>query len=82
MDKVMKIEGTYFEHSVPVPSLKILTIVNFFCVFSTSFVSWYKKTKSLKNNFFRVYANAGIILFIATMLDGFIIRGIPVYEKN
>ena len=31
---------------------KILTFVNFFCVFSTSFVPWYKKPKSLKIVFF------------------------------
>ena len=52
---------------------KILTFVNFFCVFSTSFVPWYKKPKSLKNNFFRVYADAGVY-FIYTNDAGRIIR--------
>ncbi len=32
--------------------------MNFFCVFSTCFVPWYKKPKSLKNDFFRAYADA------------------------
>ena len=51
----------------------ILTFVNFFCVFSTSFVPWYKKTKILKNNFFRAYANASVY-FIYTNDTSQIIR--------
>jgi hypothetical protein len=65
----MKMEGSFFEHSVPVPSLKILNFANFFCVFSTSFVTNYKNSKSLENYFF--YANMPALvfaLFIQTML--------------
>jgi hypothetical protein len=50
-----------------------------------------QKVKKLKNNFFRAYANAGIILFIPTMLlkkeeifkdgSGYKIRGIPVIVR-
>jgi hypothetical protein len=67
MDKVMKIKGTFFEDSVPGPSL---TFVNFFGVFSRSFVLWNKKPKSLKNNFFRAYADAKLASNYLTSIVG------------
>ncbi len=48
---------------------KILTFMNFFVFFrQVLYHAWYKKPKSLENNFFRVNAGAGFILFILTML--------------
>ena len=73
MVKVMKMEGTFFEHSVTGTKSKILTFVNFFCVFSTSFVPWYKKPKSLDKFFFRVHADVGVY-FMYTNDAGRIIR--------
>jgi hypothetical protein len=44
--------------------------VNFFCEFSTSFVTWYKKPKSLKNNFFRANADAKLVSNYLTSIVG------------
>ncbi len=44
--------------------------MNFFCVFSKSFVPWYKKPKSLKNDFFRAYADAKLTSNYLTSIVG------------